>query len=560
MRGASSDAGTAAGGRLADTAWLLLAWTAAVALVDPRGDFPLNDDWAYALAVRRLLEDGVFRPPDWAAPTLLSQALWGALASLPAGFSHTALRLSALALGGLAVVGVYLLGRELRAPRAVARLAALTLAAGPVFFALAHTFMTDVPFVACAVVALLGFARYLLRGADRDLALGAAASLAAVLCRQTGLVLPLAFAVAALLAGRGAPRQRWPRALLPLALCGGALGLLGWWLAVAGDSAQRLGVGDVMLAWRLRGNPPALLRFLSGNLLLALLYCGLFLAPLALRLAPVWRRRWTRPAWNDALSLATLATAALTLWSWGRHMPLRGNVLITSGVGPVTLHDWYILGLPHDGPLPAAFWIAVTGVALLGAALLAAQLGAAAAAVWRPAGAAERAQRGARALLLLAAAGYLSVVILVSPFDRYYLPLVAMLAPLLAAPGAAAAGAGRAPRLAAAALLLALAGFSIAATHDYLAWNRARWQGLRQLTEVDGISPRRIDGGAEFNGLHLFAPDYRKQPKKSWWWVADDEYMLGMGPLPGYALLRRYPYARWLPPGEAEIQVLRRAP
>jgi hypothetical protein len=47
-----------------------------VILVNPIGDFPLNDDWAYGWTVKTLLETGVFQLSDWTATNILPQALW----------------------------------------------------------------------------------------------------------------------------------------------------------------------------------------------------------------------------------------------------------------------------------------------------------------------------------------------------------------------------------------------------------------------------------------------------------------------------------------------------
>src|SRR5215468_3589900 len=169
---------------IADLLLLGAMWGVAIAVIDPRGDFPLNDDWAYAIAVQRLVSEGVFHPPAWVDATLLTQALWGALIAALAGFSHTALRASTLLLGGAAVIGTYLLARQLRVARAVALFAALVLAANPLFVVLSHTFMTDVPMLAMVLYALLFFAQAL--ESDSLLAWGLATflTIAATLCRQ----------------------------------------------------------------------------------------------------------------------------------------------------------------------------------------------------------------------------------------------------------------------------------------------------------------------------------------------------------------------------------------
>ncbi len=40
---------------------LILAWLGLIAAIDPRGDFSLNDDWAFGLPVRALVEAGQLR-------------------------------------------------------------------------------------------------------------------------------------------------------------------------------------------------------------------------------------------------------------------------------------------------------------------------------------------------------------------------------------------------------------------------------------------------------------------------------------------------------------------
>ena len=81
--------------------FLLAVWILAVLAVDPVGNFALNDDWAYASAVRMLVEQGELRLSGWTAANLITQLLWGALFCLPFGFSFTALRISTLVLAML---------------------------------------------------------------------------------------------------------------------------------------------------------------------------------------------------------------------------------------------------------------------------------------------------------------------------------------------------------------------------------------------------------------------------------------------------------------------------
>jgi 4-amino-4-deoxy-L-arabinose transferase-like glycosyltransferase len=136
---------------------------AAVAIGAGR-DVPVIDDWTYAWSVEQLLDHGRLAVLDWSAVYPVGPALWGAGWSMVFGFSFGTLRLSTLLLAGVASGALYFLLRELDASPRVALLGALTVAANPAFLLLASSFMTDVPFVAFTLLALL----YYVRAINRD--------------------------------------------------------------------------------------------------------------------------------------------------------------------------------------------------------------------------------------------------------------------------------------------------------------------------------------------------------------------------------------------------------
>jgi len=72
----------------------------------------------------------------------------GRFVLLPFGFSYLALHVSSLALGLVGLAFLYASVREMGGSRPMALFAALTLAVDPLYFDLANSFMTDVPFVA----------------------------------------------------------------------------------------------------------------------------------------------------------------------------------------------------------------------------------------------------------------------------------------------------------------------------------------------------------------------------------------------------------------------------
>src|SRR5712671_6036943 len=193
---------------------LILAalWLASLSAVWPIGDFPLNDDWAFARSVKHLLETGNYQPTEWAAMPLFTQTLGGALFCLPTGFSFNALRCWTLVLSAAGVVFTYLASRYVHPSRTVAVLSALTLASNPIYYALSCTFMTDVTFTGLMMGSAWFLFRNLQGGANGDLIAGALLALAAVLCRQLGLAIPLSFALCVLWT-RGFRAGGWARAI-----------------------------------------------------------------------------------------------------------------------------------------------------------------------------------------------------------------------------------------------------------------------------------------------------------------------------------------------------------
>src|SRR5258705_13426502 len=93
--------------------FLILVPIATIVLVDPRGEFPLNDDWAYGLSVRHLAETGDVRLSHWGAMTLVWQAAYGGLVCAVTGFSFTALRFTTIVFALATNLLLYALFRRL---------------------------------------------------------------------------------------------------------------------------------------------------------------------------------------------------------------------------------------------------------------------------------------------------------------------------------------------------------------------------------------------------------------------------------------------------------------
>ncbi len=104
--------------------------------------------------------------------------------------------------------------------------------------------------------------------------------------------------------------------------------------------------------------------------------------------------------------------------------------------------------------------------------------------------------------------------------------------------------------------MLLYGGFTVGATHDYLSWNRARWQALHNLMQEVQILPYQVEGGFEFAGWYLYDSKYKEKLGKNWWLVNNPDYIISFKPITGYEEVKRYPFRRWIPFGKGNILVL----
>lgn len=535
--------------------WLLMA-----ALVQPVGDFPLNDDWVYALAVKSVVETGYFQFPSPSMANVGPQVYWGALFSLPFGFSFTALRFSTLVLGFIGVIALYGLLRQLKVETKTSLFGALTLAVNPLYFGLANTYMTDVPFITLVLVALYFLVRGLQQDSSFHIVIGLIVTYLAILIRQFSLVVLIGFALAYPMK-KGFTFSNIAKVASLVIL--GVLLHVGYqyWLANTG----RLAVFDKNTIPAL--NPPTILNS-TKKATVSLIYVGLFILPF---IAAIWSPRLHRMTGKSKYVWAAIWAYVVILlgflWLSGQRLPLIDNILMNSGLGPLTIRDTFNLKLniPAISDGVVLVWDVVTFFSVVSAGIGIYLIGLATQQAWLKFRSIEtRAEAAPYALLAAMALTYLAILLIVvgrfTLFDRYlliFLPLVLM---LIASAKLYQTDAQKTRNVVPIVVITLYAAFSVGATHDYLDWNRTRWIALHDLVNVNKISPKRIDGGYEFNGWLLYDKKYKQSPMKSWWWVVDDEYVLAAGPLPGYREIKRYPVNRWLNLTASDIIVLRRAP
>jgi hypothetical protein len=406
-----------------------------------------------------------------------------------------------------------------------------------VYLDLSHTFMTDVPFIAFTLGSIL----LLVRGADRGsrllLGLGVCLAVMATLLRQTGVLIPIAFGIG-YLSSRGVSVRRTSLTIGFLLLTVFSLVAYTLWLSTTGRLPTGYYAQWTQVSSVFASGLPRIGRQLAASLLITYIYLGLFTLPFGLLFTSGTPKK--RLLVFLAVSAALLGIARLL------HVGFPGNILSDRGVGPFTLAHTDRFAV-FSGTVASMATLGL--LALVGGALLLEML--------------ARSVRNGRSSCLTAVclsfAGLcLASLSFVSQFDRYallYLPLLLVPASIELREHPPS----RPAVVAALASILVYAAFSVGAVHDYMAWNRTRWQATRYVTNDVGVPAERLDGGFEFNGSYTYSEDYVRAPNKSPWWVKDDEYVIAFDVLPGYGVFRMYPVKSWLPTGIKRIYVLRRA-
>jgi Dolichyl-phosphate-mannose-protein mannosyltransferase len=175
---------------LPGSAWLTIALAAVVFIyVNPFRETEVDDDWAYALTVRHLLDSGQYHLQDSATANMPFQAYWGALFADIGGYSHGNLRLSTLVLWAFGLGAFYLLCCEHGSDRGEAGLLVLGLFSCPLIVKMSFSFMTDIPYLSCLIIALFMYTRALRLRRYELMFLASIAGSAAILTRQFGAVL-----------------------------------------------------------------------------------------------------------------------------------------------------------------------------------------------------------------------------------------------------------------------------------------------------------------------------------------------------------------------------------
>jgi hypothetical protein len=525
---------------------LALIWIAAIFLINPLHDFPLNDDWSFGLTVKSLTEEGRYILNDWLASPFLTQALWGTLFCLPFGFSFNALMLSTVVIGWIGIMFTFLIFKTLTKDNFLAFIIALLILTNPLLLNLSVSFMMDLHFYGFFVTSLYFYILFYTKGKISHLAIGSMLALLATFSRQFGLVIPVGFLVYELVSSRRLLNRALLVHLLTTVLIFIFLNLYKGWL-VATDNlpayyrnmSDLFDVGVAEFGWRV---------FIRAGLLL--LEGGLWLFPLLLLLTI---RQWkmVRKSFVPLIILGILLIPSMIRTV--SALP-GGNVLYDFGLGPITTRDMFISGASEGLFSLPGVWFPVRIVAFTGGLMIIFLLSLVIQRLRSAAGSNETPGIfDFRLLALILILLYTGIIMInITYFDRYIIPLLPLLIMMILPDPGDRFYLKRLMRYSAPVFLTAFLIFGVLATRDYLNINRARWDVANELIGK-GISPETIDGGHEFNGWHGKEIDiYGK------WDTTGFEYVIAFSEIENHQAISKMPVKSWLEGRTYEVMLLKK--
>ncbi len=170
-----------------------LGYVLAEVLVNPIGEFPLNDDWCYTHVVVSFDKTGELLYGNFPSMSLATHVLWGWLITKIAGFSFFALRVSTMI---AAIIGCIFLNKlvvQISGNKIVGIFACIVLMYCPIFFSLTNTYMTDITFNTLAIMCFYFLYNYFNAESTRLFIAFVVCCIATTLVRQYGASFPVAF-------------------------------------------------------------------------------------------------------------------------------------------------------------------------------------------------------------------------------------------------------------------------------------------------------------------------------------------------------------------------------
>ena len=516
-------------------------------IICPTGDFPLNDDWAYAKSIEVYNRTKVFYFSNWIAIPFISQFLIGLSFSKFFGFTFFGLRVITILISFINLLTFYKILDSFHLKENLKLIALLVFAFNPLTISLGNTFLPDIYILFFTLISFHFMLKMINNGGGFNYVLFIIFTLFGTLNRQTGILIPFIFLILYYVLSKK-NKKNLLISILPFSLNIIALISLEFILKSHGILPDNYNLQLSRIIDSITHPTFSTIQQIGINFITSCICLGIFILPLTIlnfknHLKQI--HQFSLVKWGFYLFLLIIICKVLLT---GLINPFIGNMFYSFGTGPVLmtgfntdkLQTYSIIGkfililLNISGAISFYFaffsivksinlktvskdnWLNLFFVLLFFIYLIPLCFN----------------YTNDRYLLLLLPFFIVSYFKYCETEFNLYL-FISLFSPIFF--------------------------FSVASNYDYFRINDAKWSALNELTNKKLVLPQNIDGGFEFNGWYLSESiNYDPSHEGRWWWIANEEYILSPKKRKGFKIETRIPFKNIISYPFDELYVLKR--
>jgi hypothetical protein len=498
--------------------------------IQPIGEFPLNDDWAYSQAIYSFIYQGKVQLSNMIAIPFLSQYLVGIGVAKLFGFSFFVLRCISIVYTFLMIFIVNRILLLLKIKSDFTRFSVLLLFCfNPLVLSLANTFLPDSGILLLALIAVYFMIKIVNEYSRIDYFWFVVFTVLGTLTRQSNIIIPLIFAFVYYYSNLGVGYSV-KKAFFPFFVNLIALLLFENITRFYGLLPLNFNLQVYTIARSVQYPSLVFLKNLFVGVLTSTICIGIFITPL---LISNFKNHFSEFKNSRICQLVVLLYLVYILFkiSVGNHFePSLGNMLYSFGIGPIIMTGFESTDF-H------AYLFAAKIILTIISALGAFSFVLAFYSIFKNVSLQRDSIYNWFSLFVcLMLIFYLIPISLNYANDRYLLFLI----PFFII-GYTLVNTTPIKKILFLIPFLLISIYSIIGVDEYFEFNKTRWKALNYLTKELNISPEKIDGGFEFNAWYFSnSTKYNAQHAGRWWWIEDDEFIISPKPRKGYSEFKKY--------------------
>jgi hypothetical protein len=512
-------------------------------IVNPIGDFPLNDDWTYGKSVLIFQNEGRIDIGNFAAMSLCSHILWGFLFTKVFWFSFSVLRFSTLISSFIGIAFLYKLVIRITENKNLSLFSALILLFNPLYFNLSNTFMTDVNFNTLLIMACYFAYDFFKTQSRSSFLLVFLFSILLILLRQFGIIAPVCFTLTLLFL----KQRKWLIIGFSTLLTFGVYAILKYYESylrgfLGADSAYKFSSDTHIFSTVFWETFKYNYDLKHTQILLHIL---IYSSPLVL----VYFIQIIKKFHVFVNLLVFFVSSALVYYLFSEVSFPMGNIFTNRALGAETFFETLFAELkaPNEHTFSQTF---ATQTTLIKYVLSTVSLSLLILCAFNGIRKRTNPFKAEPAVIFFTALliSYISLLLITeSYFDRYHIPIITLVVLLLTfLPDKLNLN-----YLAASFILLGMFYVSVFGTKDYLELNRNRWEAYNYLKTIEKVDPEKINGGFEVNCWN--------EGKPSWWYdfftLSNYDYLIQYRKEEGFKLYKEYPFQRYFPYKKDKIYI-----